>query len=169
MKKIILAIVCLISFASYSQDLSHWEGHYSGSLTSETIHANASFRMELIIEAIDDSSFNWIIIYGEDSTRQERKYILNRTTYESHFELDEQNSIVLDFDLIHNSFYSVFEVDGNLIHVEYQWHKDEIIFILTSSNGKVESGNTTHDGEEIPLVTSYTTGTVQYAVLKKSN
>ena len=154
----------------YGQDISHWEGHYSGSLTSQSSGGlSSTFHMELDISNIDDSTYNWVIIYGKDSLRQERKYLLKRTGRDNHFIIDEKNSILLDLTLIGNSFYSVFEIDGSIIHVEYQWQKKAIIFILSSAESKRETGNSVVDGDEIPLVYSYKTTTAQYAFLKREN
>ena len=111
--KIIAAIILLvIAPLATGQDLSHWEGHYSGELRSENVSGMVNtFHMELVIEYENDSTYKWVIIYGEegDSLRQERNYVIRRTSTENHFILDEQNSILLDFDLIGNSFYSIFE------------------------------------------------------------
>lgn len=167
-----LATLFIILFISQinAQDISGWLGHYSGDLKSEGINGNTYvYHMELKIEAKSDSIFNWVIIYGNegDKLRSERKYLLKRTSKKNNFIIDEQNSILLDINLINNSFYSVFEVQDNLMVVEYRLLENQIDFILTSSNGRTETGNSEHEGEEIPLVYSYKTTTKQHAILKK--
>ena len=168
MKKALLILLFGLSIISFSQDISDWSGHYVGDLTSLSASGRTmSYHMELKIDQINDSTYNWVIIYGEDSLRQERKYLVKATEKENHFILDEQNSILLNFTLIENSFFSVFEVDGHLLHVEYRLNEDEIKFILTSSNSKEVTGGTMHEGEQMPIVTTYLTWTTQLAILKK--
>lgn len=168
MKPLILMIYISVLGSVSAQDISDWEGHYSGTLQAKSTNGNEmSYHMEFIVSPIDDSTHNWIIIYGEDSLRQERNYLIRRTGRENHFLVDEQNSIVLNMDLIGNVFYSVFEVNGSLLHVQYELQKKAIVFTLTASSGKNETGNSVHEGEEIPLVYSYQTTTFQRAVLKR--
>ena len=171
MKVIITSLLFLLAFIKVqAQDITAWQGHYKGELKSESINGNTNFYpMELKIEAVDDNTYKWIIIYGKegDSARSERNYLLKRTDKENHFIIDEQNTILLDLNLINNSFYSIFEVQDNLMMVEYRLSENQIDFILTSGQGRAETGNSTHEGEEIPLVYSYKTTTRQHAVLKK--
>ncbi len=170
-KIITTALLILLALTKVqAQDISAWQGHYSGELKSENLQGKTYFYpMELKIEAVDDDTYKWIIIYGKegDSARSERNYLLKRTSKKNNFIIDEQNTILLDINLINNSFYSVFEVQDNLMLVEYRLSENQIDFNLTSSQGKTETGNSTHEGEEIPLVYSYKTTTRQHAVLKK--
>ncbi len=169
LKQLILILIALVtSIHSQAQDLSKWEGHYLGELSSESASGRSmSYHMELKVGKLNDSTYNWTIIYGEDSLQQERKYLVKSTKQENHFIMDEQNSILLNFTLINDCFYSVFEVNGSLLHVQYQLIGDEIRFILSSSNNKTVTGGTLNEGEEIPIVTTYLTWTSQSAVLKK--
>ena len=163
-------LILLVLTKVQAQDTTLWQGHYTGELKSESINGKTNFYpMELKIEAVDDNTYKWIIIYGKegDSSRSERNYLLKRTDKENHFIIDEQNTILLDLNLINNSFYSIFEVQNNLMLVEYRLSENQIDFILTSGQGRTETGNSTHEGEEIPMVYSYKTTTRQHAVLKK--
>ncbi len=170
MKKAILFLLFFSITFSYSQNISQWEGHYAGELEVKTLsNQPVSFHMELIFFQLTDSTYTWTIIYGEDSLRQERKYTLKHLE-ENQYEIDEGNSIVLSSNLINNSFISVFEVQGNLIHCIYTFEKRKLIFDLTSSSNKSETGNiesgTDLNNEEIPLVYTYGTVAKQHAVLK---
>lgn len=125
--------------------------------------------MEINFMQLNDSTYNWTIIYGEDSLRQERKCLF-RQVKENEFVIDEKNGIVLSANLIGATFISVFEVQSNLIHATYTFKKNKIYFELTSSSTKSETGNVkplAADEETIPLVYSHETTTQQKAVLKR--
>jgi len=170
MNKLTILISLLFITQINAQDISGWLGHYTGELKSESIKGNTNvYHMELKLEAKTDSIFNWVIIYGkeEDSLRSVRNYLLKRTATKNQFIIDEQNSILLDINLINNSFYSIFEVQDNLMLVEYRLLENQIDFILTAGHGRAETGNSVYEGEEIPMVYSYKTTTRQHASLKK--
>ncbi len=82
MKVIITSLLFLLAFIKVqAQDITTWQGHYKGELKSESINGNTNFYpMELKIEAVDDNTYKWIIIYGKegDSARSERNYLLKR-------------------------------------------------------------------------------------------
>jgi len=164
MKNITLFLFLVLPFYGFNQLPKQWEGHYIGELKSENSGGNsANYHMELIVNSLTDSTYNWIIIYGEDSLRQERKYFLIDKG-NNQFDIDEDNSILLSCNLIKNQFISVFEVQGNLIHVVYTFKKRKVCFDLTMSSNRSETGN---GDEETPLVYSYETSTVQKAILKR--
>lgn len=169
MKKINLILLLLLPLVNYAQISEKWEGHYAGDLTIKTQSKTSNYHMEIIFQQLNDSTYNWTIVYGEDSLRQERKYLLRRMAT-NQYVVDEQNGIVLSMNLIENSFISVFEVQGNLIHASYTFKKNKIYFELTSSSSKTETGNlgSSKDNEEdIPLVHSYKTVAYQSAMLKR--
>lgn len=160
----VLLTVCQTAFGQLPDD---WMGHYSGEL--KTINLNGErgkYHMELDISEISDSSYNFTIIYGQDSMRQERKYALHKEG-NNHFMLDEKNGIVLDMSYGFKRLASVFEVQGNLLHICYIKTDYGIRFECTSSNKSAQTGGGEHAGAEIPLVYSYKTSTFQVAQLKK--
>jgi len=156
------------SLASFNQVQKKWLGHYSGDLVIENISGSLQvYHMELIFQELSDTSFQWTIIYGEDSLRQERNYVLLKIA-DNRFEIDEANSIILSCNLIGNQFISVFEVENNLIHVVYPFSRNKVIFDLTSSTSQYQTGQTEpSDSSEIPLVISFQTTTLQKAILKR--
>ena len=172
MKNIILLIITASSLYGIGQIPENWIGHYSGELHTENISGNSnSYHMELIVKPLTDSSYYWTIVYGEDSLRQERKYFLKHEGG-NRYVIDEDNSIVLSCNLIKNQFVSVFEVQGNLIHVTYTFKKNKLYFELTSSTSKSATGNTTDSdtsasNSQIPIVYSYSTTAIQKAKLKR--
>lgn len=171
MKLTLVVFFSLMFSFSYGQFPQEWEGHYSGTLKSKSVTgASQEYHMELIVSSINDSTWTWTIIYGEDSLRQERRYFLKHEG-DNKFDIDEDNSIVLSNNRFNNQFVNVFEVQGNLIHVIYTFEKNKVIFDLTSSSGKYETGNTENEeelnNEGIPIVYGYETGAVQHAELKR--
>ena len=90
MKLIALFAIVLLSFNGFTQLSDKWEGDYIGDLYAQNISgAENSYRMELHIEKLSETSFSWIIVYGEDSLRQERKYQLNLLKGNA-YQLDEK-------------------------------------------------------------------------------
>ncbi len=169
MQKLYFILLIFLPLCNYGQISKKWEGHYVGKLEIQSNGPTSHYNMELIFKQLNDTTYNWTIVYGEDSLRQERKYLLRKID-PHHYVVDEQNGIVLSSNLIHNTFISVFEVQGNLIHATYTFKKNRVYFELTSSSARAETGNInpSSDNEEtIPLVYSYATVTCQNAVLKK--
>ncbi|NOQ70923.1 MAG: hypothetical protein GQ574_02915 [Crocinitomix sp.] len=169
MKKIHFILLFFLPLLSFGQISDKWEGHYSGELTSNSKGGTNSYHMEIIFKQLNDSTYNWTIVYGQDSLRQERKYLLRKIdTYQ--YTVDEQNGIVLSTNLIQNTFISVFEVQGNLIHATYTFKKNKIYFKLTSSSARTETGDikpSEDNDESIPLVYSYASVAYQSAILKR--
>lgn len=107
MKSTLVAFLSLIFSISFGQFPQKWEGHYFGTLKSKSISgASQEYQMELIISSINDSTWTWTIIYGEDSLRQERRYFLKHKGG-SNYDIDEGNSIVLSNNLFDNQFISI--------------------------------------------------------------
>jgi hypothetical protein len=169
MKKIYLILLFLLPLVNYAQISEKWEGHYGGDLVIKSKGKTSQYHMEIIFRQLNDSTYNWTIVYGQDSLRQERKYLLRKTDA-NQYVVDEQNGIVLSMNLIDKSFISAFEVQGNLIHARYTFKKNKIYFELTSSSSRSETGNINPplDNEEnIPLVYTYETVAYQSATLKR--
>jgi hypothetical protein len=168
--KYLFATFILLSFStiSNSQFSSRWPGNYSGDLFTQNVNGTeTAYHMELIIEKQSETAYSWIIVYGEDSTRQERKYQLN-ILQGSVFQLDEKNGIVLNISHNDNELTSVFEVGGSLLHVIYRLDKKGIYFELTSSGEKnITGGQTNYSDGDIPEITTYRTTAFQTAYLKK--
>ena len=167
---ILIILTLLIGNNCIGQNLDNWMGQHKGRLKITNINGTESYHnMALNIEQISDSSYHWQIIYSSDSTQDIRNYILKKTSLDDHFIIDEQNTILLDLNKINNSFYSVFEINNNLMFIEYRLSGKDIEFILLSSGGKTSSGDNMHQGYKIPLVHSYKATSKQYALLKKDN
>lgn len=169
MQKIYFILLVFLPLFNYGQISKKWEGHYVGKLEIQSSDKTSHFHMELIFKKQDDVTYDWTIVYGEDSLRQERNYLLRKIDAH-HYEVDERNGIVLSTNLFKNTFVSVFEVQGNLIHATYTFKKNKLYFELTSSSSRSPTGviaPRTEDEEVVPLAHTYTTVTRQTAVLKK--
>ena len=166
--KYLLLLAILLASTSFAQLSEKWEGKFVGTLISTNLEDKVSdYHMELHIDLKADYTYNWIIIYGQDSTRQERKYIL-KPDGNNHFMLDEQNGIELHMSHSDNTITSAFEDEGNLLHVVYTLTKKGIMYELTSSNAKSETGGGDNNGSKIPIVSTYKTVAFQSAFLKRS-
>ncbi len=166
MKDLILLLFLSLPFMGSTQLDKSWEGVFSGELQSANLKGSkVSYHMELHIKPLNSGTHEWIIVYGEDSLRQERNYQLIHKEGNS-FVLDEQNSILIPMSMHNNSLHSVFEVQGNLLHVIYTLNQDKITFSLISAGKKEESGGEKDENEqEIPVVTTFVTSAFQTAEL----
>ncbi len=173
MKHLFLIFLAFSLLTGLAQLPTTWFGHYKGTLKVLSVNGNQTdYMMELVVQPINDSTTTWTIVYGEDSTRQERPYFLKRTG-ENTYIIDEDNGIVLSANKIGSKLISVFEVSGNLIHCSYTFVNGNVQFELTSSNQKFTTGNvndtTELNKEGIPLVYGYETTAWQHAILNKIN
>jgi hypothetical protein len=166
--RFILFLLLFVTTPSFAQLSDKWEGKFSGDLIATNLDNKVSdFHMELYVELQSDYTYKWTIIYGQDSTRQERKYIL-KPDGNNHFILDEQNGIELHMSHSENCITSVFEVQGNLLHVKYTLGKKGVLYELTSSNAKkTTGGGKDENANDIPEVHSYKTTAFQSAFLKR--
>ncbi|UKN00483.1 hypothetical protein K6119_12150 [Paracrocinitomix mangrovi] len=169
MKLISSLFFTVISLMSFAQLPSDWMGHFEGELTSVNLAGKtANFHMELDIELNSDSTYNFTLTYGQDEQQQKRSYLLKKAD-QNHYTLDEQNGIELDMNFGNNRLVSVFEVQGNFLHVSYIKTKKGFKYELSSSKkAKKTGGEKDANGNEIPAVQSYNTLSFQYATLKKT-
>ena len=168
MKKTILMLLLLLGAHGFSQLSENWFGVFVGELSSTNLsEKESSYHMELHVKSITDSTSQFLIVYGEDSTRQERNYQLNYIGNNG-YEMDEKNSIMMQVSQNNNSLITVFEVQNTLIHVTYRISKKGITYELTSSNNrKTTGGEVTDSKKKIPEVISYKTTAFQTAFLKR--
>jgi len=167
MKYLLSLSILFITSSAFTQLSEKWEGKFTGTLFSTNLEDKVvDYQMELHIKMKSDYTYDWTIVYGSDSTRQEREYIL-KPDGKNHFMLDEQNGIALHMSHSDNSITSVFEVDGNLLHVKYNLSKKGIMYELTSSNGKAATGGGKIDGQKVQTVYTYKTIAFQSAFLKR--
>jgi len=124
----------------------------------------------LIEETADSETFSWQIMYNEGEEQDTRSYLLMFIDPENgHYQIDEDNGIILDAYLFGNKLISTFSVQGSLLTVSYTFYPDKIHFEVIA--GPVEAIHTTGNikvGEaSIPPVDSYQTSALQQGILKR--
>lgn len=149
---------------------SSWVGHYQGNLEVYGVDSIAmKVKMEMEIrKTSNDSVYKWAITYHLKNKIDTRSYNLKIVdTKKGLFQIDENNSIVIDAYLKQNIFTSFFEVQNNVIIATYTKEEDIIIFEIISANLKPVSvtGNKTVNEKKIPEVTTFPITGRQRAVL----
>ena len=147
-----------------------WEGKWAGELK---IFSGSTLRqtlpMELHIFPIDSSdAWSWAIIYGEDKEAGKRDYILRPKDPEiGHWQIDEQNSIVLDAYFFGGKLIERFEVAGSLLMTTTELRGEKMVWeIVAGSVSKtIDTGNTIDGKDTVPEVKSYPITVMQRAEL----
>lgn len=148
-----------------------WQGEWTGELIINTGKGEKE-RLPMILRMlpINDSTYSYTIVYGEDTPENTRPYFLqeaDRTI--GHYYLDEDNGIIIDDFFINNKLYSRFEVMGNLLLATVEKRDDHLIYEIIA--GPLEplriTGDTIINGEEILPVSNYKINVQQRAVLTK--
>jgi hypothetical protein len=148
-----------------------WAGHWEGTLEIFSPKGKEQdVPMQLIIEAVDSVNYSWSIIYGADESKGLRPYLLKPVDAAyGRYQIDEQNTILLDAILIAGKLYSRFEVGGNLLLSTASLEGEILHYEIIS--GKLDpltvSGGAPHEGEEIPEVKSYPIVVRQVAALRR--
>lgn len=149
-----------------------WEGEWHGDLVISTGSGEAQ-RIPMILRLLPVSGedrHTFTIVYGEDTPENTRPYYLQTVdTSIGHYEVDEDNGIVLDDFLINGKLYSRFEVMGNLLLTTLEERDGQLIYEIIS--GPLEpirnTGDQVIDGEEIPPVNGYRIRVQQRAILDR--
>ena len=175
MKSIIVFLLCTSVLYSQNEKVPDslvfpeaYFGIYKGDLIITTNSGEMIIPMEFHLQATDSvNKYAYTLVYGENETRQERKYFLIAIDKsKGSYIIDEDNDIVLSATNVGNSLFSLFEVNDTILLTSEYFYKDSMDFEITVSMRKnaQESGNTS---EEIPLVISYPITVVQKAHLIK--
>lgn len=151
-----------------------WQGNYEGELN---IYAVDSVRiklpMKLDIAPTDDPEvYTWKTTYTFKGQDDVRDYLIKPVeVLKGHYQIDEQNNILLDSYYRDETLTSIFEVNGSLIITSHKKIHDDIVFEIFAANteAKTETGGGTLEDEEIPMVYNYPVNGRQYALLKKVN
>jgi len=148
-----------------------WEGNYKGNLEIYSVDSIAmNIQMNLDIVHKTDSIYDWTIIYQIKGKEDIRAYELQIVdTKKGHYIIDEKNSIKIDAFYRNRIFTSFFEVMNSYIVATYTKQNNQIVFEIISASGKTTTttGNTKHDGEDIPEVKTYFVNGRQKAILIK--
>ena len=149
-----------------------WLGYWEGDLTIY----NAGGVSQVVPMALDYQAtgdpmrYTWAIIYGQDTVKGRRAYeLIVVDSVEGYYQIDEQNSILLDAYLRGNSLVSAFEVMGNHLVTTTTLEGDKMSFdiIMSKANQGQTTGGQEEDGEVIPVVTNYPIAVRQSATLRR--
>lgn len=147
-----------------------WSGSWLGDLeiyTQDGLQQQIQMGLKILPTEID-SIYSWQISYFTDSTADVRAYTLHTFDHtKGHYQIDENNGIVIDAYLLGDKLISVFEVMGNVLQCEYTLQKDRLHFEIAmhKSSAIASSGGTLYKGDKIPVVDSYAVTTYQHGVL----
>jgi hypothetical protein len=173
-----LHLMLLFSFAAFqaqgqeSQPFpAGWAGIWAGELEIFSVRGKVqSVPMELHIAQIDSATWTWVIIYGEDKVAGKRDYLLRVVNAAMGlYDIDEQNSIVLNSSYLGGKLVEMFEVEGTLLLSTTEKAGDQLIFeILAGGSQPVKTTGGQKVGEEdIPEVKGFGLTTRQKAVLHR--
>ncbi len=120
----------------------------------------------IILPAATANTFTWQLIYGEKG-EDNRPYLLKPVdTAKGHWQVDEQNGIVLDQYLVGNRFTSAFTVQTTTI-VDSYWREGRNLIAEFHSLTSKPVATTGQGTVESPKVDSYGVRGYQRAVLQK--
>lgn len=149
-----------------------WEGEWTGDLVISNGTGELQ-RVPMILRILptEGERYTFSLVYGEDTPENTRPYFIQAVdATKGHYEVDEDNGIILDDFLINGKLYSRFEVMGSLLLTTLEERDGQLIYEIIS--GPLEplrtTGDTTIDGEEIPPVNGYGITVQQRAILSKS-
>jgi len=124
--------------------------------------------MEFHLNKTDSiGKYNYVLVYGENEKRQERKYyLIEKDAEKGNYVVDEDNGIFIDAKVLENKLYCLFEVEQSLLTTFITFEKNHLLFEIVYSNTskKEESGG---QNDSIPKVTSYPLHVIQKAKLLK--
>ncbi len=148
--------------------IGYWEGEIS-------IFQDTGFVQKVpmaldIFEIGEAKEYAWHIIYNPGKEEDRREYLLIEVDKETgHYQIDEDNGIVLDAYLLDNKLISSFSVSNSSLQTINTFFQDDMVFEVIA--GPQEAINTTGnmkvEGETVPPVESYKLTTYQRAILKK--
>ena len=117
----------------FPQDFS---GKWGGTLEIFTPKGIAQkVPMELHILPINDTTYTYTIIYGEDKEAGKRDYLITRgPDGPHHWVCDEQNTILLDGYYLGNVYQSVFTVMGTYLISNIEHRGDHLLYSIQSGS-----------------------------------
>lgn len=128
--------------------------------------------MELHILPIDDSTYTYTIIYGEDKEAGKRDYLLRAGDQgPHHWVVDEQDGILLDNFYVGGILHGPFSVMGSQLYSTLERRGVYLVYAISSGKEAPfrESGTTMGEGEEKKEVdvASFGISNFQRAFLRK--
>lgn len=134
--KQLLFLALILSHLSYGQEFpKDWIGSYTGEMIlafeqrpNDTL--NVDFIME---EKEEDSLWSYTMIYHSAKYGEITKdYLIRAKTKgdKKHFELDEQNGIIMELTLMNNTLYGMYQVMGDIYSSTMRHNGDNLYFDL---------------------------------------
>lgn len=167
---LLTALLILAGWRLQAQDfpkgwIGNWQGE--GKWYKPGSDTPQSYKMQLRIQpAAMPGQYTWHIIYGEGG-KDDRPYLLKPVdTARGHWQVDENNGIVIDEFYIGGRLTCTFAVMNSTI-TSSAWREGEkliVEFYTVSSNPLATTGKGT---EESPLVKSYRFLSYQRAELRR--
>lgn len=126
-----LLFLLLSSFAQ-AQDFKRWYGTWEGILEASMLRDVP--KVTLLIEPINgnEAHLKWETVY--DGTRRIEKIYSLKKKEGTTWEMDEANGIVIPMKHFESSLSGLFEVENQMIHAEYIFHENQIIYHLNIYN-----------------------------------
>jgi len=155
----------------YAQLNEAWLGYWKGKLEIfDAKGVRQMVNMELEINRIDSTRWQWKMVYGEADKKDIRDYeLLLKNVEKGHYVVDEKNSISMDMQLHYRHFSSVFSVEGAILCITYFLKDDKTIIFEVISADEKQKYTTGKGDKEIPFVVSYPCNGYQKAVLHKTH
>ena len=126
--------------------------------------------MQLHLEPVDDTTYTYTIIYGENIEEGTRPYLLKEVDRErGHWYIDEQNTILLDGYYLGGVFYEPFSVMSSTLTAMLEKRGDQLLYGITAGPREPvrTTGDQVYEGDTIPAVDSYRLNVYQRAVLDR--
>lgn len=145
-----------------------FSGHWSGTLHWHQLGKEPQqVKMQLVVKPTDSAHvYTWQIRYG-DGEADNRPYRMRAVdTAKGHWQLDEQNGILIDQYWLGNRLTSSFSVLGATIVYNY-WREGETLVAESYHIRTKEPAISGSGTDESPRVESFKPGSFQRAVLKR--
>lgn len=105
--------------------LSEWVGKWEGTVTALSGSRGRQALKKTLEVSPSQEGISWKITYEGEPTRD---YVLKPVEGQSgRFILDEKNSILLEMQLVDDTFYSAFQINGRIFVMTTRKSGDEII------------------------------------------
>lgn len=109
----------------------------------------------------------WQLQYGMGEEADIRSYhLIEVDTAQGHYQIDENNSIILDANLNGNTLTERFSVMNSLLTITHRLEQDRLIFEVVA--GKETPSDSTGGEGEVPYVKNYAISSFQRAILTKA-
>jgi hypothetical protein len=170
---ILTLLLSVLIQKSHAQLQEAWLGLWKGKLEifdTRSVKQTITIQMELEINRIDSTKWQWKMVYGEGEKKDVRDYeLILKNAEKGHYIIDEKNTISMDMQLHYRHFTSFFSVDSALLCITYTLKDDKTLVFEVISASEKEKYTTGKGDKEIPFVVSYPCKGYQKAVLHKTH